>query len=131
MIEDKAKTDDSGKDPLAWLPWGGLRAVSAAQVYGQKKYGDFNNYRKGLEVTRNLSCAQRHIRAYLEGKDIDPESGVHHLGEAAVRVLFVLQNIYDGVEIDDRYKKPLTPAIPPNQAGSNIPVTPPTSLSNH
>ena len=101
-----AETYDEGKDPLAWLPWAALTELSKVQQYGHGKYKDFNNYRKGLEVSRNLSCALRHIRDYLSGSDTDLESGLSPLSHALCRIAFVLQNIHDGVEIDDRYKKP-------------------------
>ena len=99
-----ALTYDDGKAPLANLPWAGINEVSLVQAYGHTKYKDFNNYRKGMEVTRNLSCALRHIQKYLEGVDVDEESGRPHLAHAACRILFTLQNIADKTEIDDRYK---------------------------
>ena len=102
--QQKARTDDEGKDPLAWIPWAAVTDLARVQMYGQIKYGDFNNYRKGLEVSRNLSCALRHIRDYLGGINEDPESELSPLAHALCRIAFVLQNIHDGVEIDDRYK---------------------------
>ncbi len=107
-MEEKliAKTNDEGKPPLANLPWAGIREVAMVQAYGHSKYKDFNNYRKGLEVSRNLSCAIRHISDFMDGHDLDSESGRNHLAHAACRLLFVLQNLNDGVAIDDRYKKP-------------------------
>jgi dATP/dGTP diphosphohydrolase len=104
----KAKTYDEGKAPLAYLPWEGVKEVALVQAYGHAKYKDFNNFRKGMEIGRNLSCAIRHIAAYQEGQDLDLESGRNHLAHAACRLLFVLQNLHDGVAIDDRYKKPTT-----------------------
>jgi hypothetical protein len=98
----KALTHDDGKPPLAYLPWSALDEVAMVQAYGHQKYGDFYNYRKGMEVGRNLSCAIRHIRAYMEGEDNDPESGRNHLAHAATRLLFTLQNIADNKQIDDR-----------------------------
>ena len=106
MSKAKAATYDEGKPAFAHLPWGGLLAVCEVQAYGHEKYKDFNNYRKGMEVTRNLSCALRHIVAWLCGQDNDPESGKSHLGHAAARILFVLQNQHDGTAIDDRFKMP-------------------------
>jgi hypothetical protein len=101
----KALTYDDGKPPLAYLPWAALDEVAMVQAYGHQKYGDFYNYRKGMEVGRSLSCAIRHIRAYMEGEDDDPESGRNHLAHAATRLLFTLQNIADGKQIDDRHNK--------------------------
>jgi hypothetical protein len=103
-IPAKALTYDTGKPPLANLPWAAIEGMSQVQAYGHQKYKDFNNYRKGMEVTRNLSCALRHIKEYLEGHDVDAESGEHPLAHAMCRIAFVLQNIDDGKAIDDRYK---------------------------
>lgn len=102
----KAKTDDGNKPPLAMLPWKALRKVSAVQVYGFKKYGDYYNYKKGMEVSRQLNCAIRHIADYMDGITLDKESGESHLAHAATRILFALENIEDGTVTDDRYKKP-------------------------
>lgn len=101
----KAETYDSGKAPLAWVPWAAVKEMSMVQAYGHQKYKDFNNYRKGMEVSRNLSCALRHIEEYMSGKDADDESKLNPLAHAMCRIAFVLQNISDGVAIDDRYKR--------------------------
>jgi hypothetical protein len=99
----KALTNDKGKAPLAMLPWAGIEEVALVQAYGNEKYGDFYNFRKGMEVCRHLSCAIRHISKYLTGEATDPESGRPHLAHAACRILYVLQNQHDGTAIDDRY----------------------------
>jgi hypothetical protein len=99
---DQAKTDDSGKPPLACLPWAALKEVSMVQAYGQEKYGDIYDYRKGMKVTRPASCALRHIAAWIEGEDLDNESKLNHLAHAVTRLLFILQNLNDGTAIDDR-----------------------------
>lgn len=101
----KALTNDKGKPPLAMLPWAGIEEVALVQAYGNQKYGDFYNFRKGMEVTRHLSCAIRHVAKYLSGESLDQESGRPHLAHAACRILYVLQNQRDGTAIDDRYKK--------------------------
>lgn len=101
----KALTYDSGKAPLASLPPAGIRAVALVQAYGKTKYGDDENYRKGMEAKRQMSCALRHIYAWLDGEDLDPESLQSHLAHGACRLLFAIQNIHDGTLIDDRYSK--------------------------
>jgi hypothetical protein len=102
----RALTNDQGKVPLAMLPWAGIRDVAMVQSYGNDKYGDFYNYRKGMEITRHLSCALRHISLFLDREDRDRESGHSHLAHAACRILYVLQNQHDGTAIDDRFKTP-------------------------
>jgi hypothetical protein len=103
MNEDKARTNDENKPPLALLPPEGLRAVARVQAYGSRKYGSWNNYRKGMEVSRNCSCAMRHILAFMDGENLDPESGEHHIAHATCRLMFLLQNLKDGCAYDDRY----------------------------
>lgn len=102
-MSDRAKTYDDGKPPLAMLPLKALREVALVQLYGAEKYGEFFNYRKGMEVGRNASCAMRHIAAYMDGEDLDPESRRNHIAHAACRLLFILENLAEGTAIDDRY----------------------------
>jgi hypothetical protein len=104
---DEAKTDDGNKPPLSMLPWKALDEVAMVQLYGERKYGDFHNYRKGMRVSRSVSCIMRHLRAYMNGEDLDSESGRLHAAHAAARCLFLLQNIAEGTAIDDRYKPTL------------------------
>ena len=102
-MKNKAKTYDRGKAPLAYLPWAAISELAQVQAYGQKKYRNWYNYKMGMEVGRNLSCAIRHIRDYMQGKDKDHESGLNPLAHALCRISFVLENINDGKAIDDRY----------------------------
>lgn len=104
LKSDKAATYDDGKPPLAQLPWAALDEMAHVQAYGHKKYGDFYNYRKGMEVSRQVSCAIRHLRDYMNGHDKDHESGLNPLAHAMTRIGFLLQNIADGKAIDDRFK---------------------------
>jgi hypothetical protein len=99
----KALTYDDGKPPLARLPLRALRQVALVQLYGAHKYDEFDNYRKGMETSRNASCAMRHIADHMDGQDMDPESGLPHLAHAACRILFMLENIAQGTAIDDRH----------------------------
>lgn len=100
--DDKAKTDDKGKPPLAKVPLALLNEVADVMEYGHVKYGDYNNFKKGMEISRNLSCALRHIYKFQNGEDLDQESTKSHLAHAATRLAFVLQNLKDGTAIDDR-----------------------------
>lgn len=103
--DKKALTHDDGKLQLATLPPAGLRGVAAVQLYGHKKYGDFYNYRLGMEHSRQISCALRHLLAHMDGETNDPESGLPHLAHATCRIMFLMQNVADKKDIDDRYVK--------------------------
>ena len=122
-MSEKAKTYDDGKPPLANLPTAGLRAVARVQQYGHKKYGDFNNFRKGMEASRQVSCILRHLYAYMDGEDLDPESGEPHLAHACCRTMFLLQNIHDECVIDDRYKTLQKSQKPVDKGAKSIPLS--------
>src|SRR5690242_5680247 len=55
----------------------------AARVYafGAHKYAD-HNWRKGYEWSKSYAAAMRHLTAWWDGEDVDPESGLSHLGHA-------------------------------------------------
>lgn len=99
--ENKAKKFDNGKPDLSILPVPALKLMSAAFTYGAGKYGR-NNYKNGLEVTRTLSAALRHIYAFLDGENNDPESGVNHLGHALASVAMTVYNLEKNPSKDDR-----------------------------
>lgn len=64
---------------------------------GVKKYDRLNwSYSKGTDhaqewLDENMDSAVRHIVDYMNGEDIDKESGCHHLAHAAVRCMFALE----------------------------------------
>lgn len=100
--DNRAKTYDEGKPPLARIPWKAVDEMANVQAYGYGKYGSWDNWKKGMEVSRNASCAMRHIRDYMNGVDKDHESGLHPLAHAMIRLAYIIQNEKEGVAIDDR-----------------------------
>jgi hypothetical protein len=94
---------DSQKPALAYIPKAALYAEGQAFAYGAKKY-DAWNYRNGIAVSRTLSAALRHITQFIEGEEIDSESGVHHLGCARANLGMALDTLTNHPEMDDRFK---------------------------
>lgn len=80
-----------------------LEEVAEVFTFGAKKYAAYN-YRKGMSHSRYFNAAMRHIWAYWRGEDIDSESGKSHLAHVVCCVLMLLQNKYDKVGQDDRFK---------------------------
>ena len=67
------------KVPFAALPFAVLLEDAIAHGEGAIKYGR-HNWRNGEVIASTYyEAALRHLIAYIEGEDIDPESGVHHL----------------------------------------------------
>lgn len=94
---------DQSKEPLSLLSRTWLLGVSSVMAFGAKKYAP-NNWRKGIERTRLISAALRHILAYNEGEDTDPETGLSHLDHASCCLMFARETHETHPELDDRYK---------------------------
>lgn len=72
-------------------------------MFGQEKYGRYN-YRKGLEASRLVAAASRHLKKWFDGEDIDPESNLNHIAHAMANCLMLLDLDRLGNLKDDRYK---------------------------
>ena len=79
--------------------------MAEAMREGAEKYGPFNWRTKAVEALTYYSAAIRHLDLWMSGEDIDPVSGVHHLGHAmaCMNILLDAQHI-PGCLIDNRPK---------------------------
>lgn len=80
---------DQSKPDLSLLPREFLVEVARAFEHGEKKYGRYN-YRNGMDWHRILAAALRHLVAWNEGENLDPESGNNHLGHAGACIAMLL-----------------------------------------
>ena len=94
---------DSGKPDMSLLPAPALTQIAEVLTFGANKY-DKHNWRKGMEWSRISAAAMRHLVAWNEGEDLDPESRLNHLAHAACCLTFLLTYVHDKTGIDDRYK---------------------------
>jgi hypothetical protein len=94
---------DDGKPRLELLDR--LWLVETAKVlgFGAAKYSA-HNWREGIQVSRIVGAILRHITAYNNGEDIDPESGLHHLAHASCELMFLTNMALTRPDMDDRYK---------------------------
>lgn len=98
----------AAKAPFAALPFAVLAELAVACGEGAEKYGR-HNWRSGRVLASTYyAAALRHLVAWIEGEDIDPDSGLSHV----VKVMSSLAVLRDadlcGVLDDDR-----PPASPP------------------
>ena len=77
-------------------------AMAAALKIGADKYGPWNWREDKVEIMTYLGAMRRHIDAVLEGEDLDPESGAHHLGHVAAGCAIVLDALAHGTLVDNR-----------------------------
>lgn len=94
---------DEEKPRVDLLPTTPLLEIAKVLGFGAKKY-DAHNWRGGIEYSRLIGAALRHILAYNDGEDKDPESGLSHLAHAGCCILFLLEQEAKGTGLDDRYK---------------------------
>ena len=99
----KAKKHDQEKPRYSTVPIAALNDVIKSFTYGAQKYDDYN-YSKGMNHSRYLNAAMRHINAYWMGEDMD-ESGNTHLANAVASLLMLMDSKITGVGTDDRNPK--------------------------
>lgn len=91
-IEDDTEAKaDTGKPRISLVPTQIIRDIAAVREYGNKKYGDPNNWRK-VEVQRYIDALLRHTLAFWEDQNgVDEESGLPHLSHIACNVAFLCE----------------------------------------
>jgi hypothetical protein len=99
----QAKKFDSGKPPLDLLDRYALEQIAYALQYGAGKYSR-NNWRDGIEQSRLIAAALRHIMAHNDGEDIDSESRCLHLAHASCCIMFAINLLATRPDLDDRHK---------------------------
>ena len=102
--EKKGTKLDSGKPPISLIPREALEEEAKALAFGANKYGRYN-FRDGIEYSRLIDAAMRHILAFSDGEDIDEESLCNHIGNARANLGMLLYMVKNKPEMDDRYKK--------------------------
>lgn len=89
--------------------------LGAAKAFaeGAEKYGAFNWRVRAVEAMTYVGAGIRHLQAYLDGEDIDPESkhGKLHLEGAAACIAILLDCTYAGSLIDNRPAKGPAPNL--------------------
>ena len=93
-IKYKAKPDE-GKLQIHLVPTQIIRDIAEVRMYGNKKYGDPNNWEQ-VEKIRYLDALLRHLltyRDYLISGNLDykfdEESGIEHHKHAACNMAFI------------------------------------------
>lgn len=98
----------TGKVPFSVIPSGVLGELGCAMLEGGRKYGRHNYRVAGVRGSVYYDALMRHMTAWWEGEDIDPDSGVHHVVKT-IATLFVLRDSQlQGNWVDDR--PPTSPA---------------------
>lgn len=83
---------DGGKLEYGLLPPLALEEVVKVLTFGAQKY-ERDNWQKVSDAKRRyFDALQRHIWAWKQGEQIDPESGIHHLAHAMCCLMFLFEH---------------------------------------
>lgn len=105
MAELTGIKHDNDKPRLELISRRALEGLAAVLGFGAKKYAA-HNWRGGLEYSRLIGAALRHINAFNDGEDLDPESTLSHIDHAQCCLMFLSDQIKRGTGLDDRYEGP-------------------------
>lgn len=94
---------NTGKAELHQVPTSLKYAVAKTLMYGAQKY-EKGNWRKGMNWTTVSDCLERHMACWLDGEEVDEESGLPHLYHAACNIAFLIEYAQTCPELDDRFK---------------------------
>lgn len=61
---------------------GAMEGRAAVSSYGAEKYALYN-YLNGAPLSQYVDCLMRHLTAWENGEDLDPESGLRHTDHVA------------------------------------------------
>tara|TARA_R100001230_G_scaffold22211_1_gene12659 strand:- start:79 stop:489 length:411 start_codon:yes stop_codon:yes gene_type:complete len=97
------------KVPISGMPVNVLLEAGLVKLHGDLKYGRFNWRDVGVRGSVYYDAAFRHLAAWYEGEDNDPDSGLHHISHAITGLIVLRDSIMRGNWTDDR--PPPTPNI--------------------
>jgi len=83
------------------LPYEQLAEVARHFGVGAAKY-EPHNWKKGYDWSLSESALMRHFAAFMEGEEIDEETGSHHLAAVVFHALALLYFKDHHRELDDR-----------------------------
>ena len=99
---DPKKSQGEKKPQLQLIPPALNVATAQALQNGATKYGAWNWRDNQVEVMTYLGAMKRHIDQFLNGEDIDPDTGAHHLGHIAANCGILLDADKHGMLVDNR-----------------------------
>lgn len=90
------------KVPMHLWPETATILGAMALLDGALKYGRANWREAGVRSSIYFDACRRHMNAWFEGEDLDPDSGLPHLGHALACVAILVDSQAKGNLVDDR-----------------------------
>jgi hypothetical protein len=80
-----------------------MQSMAIVLQHGAAKYGK-DNWKGGIEFSRLVSAALRHLFAISDGEDIDHESGELHASHVMCNMMFLIWMMQNRPDLDDRFR---------------------------
>lgn len=87
---EEGKKNDQDKIRLDLIEPSFIEVVGKVLTFGAKKYEPNNWQKVDNPVNRYYAAAMRHLMAWREGEEKDPESGLNHLAHVATNIMFLM-----------------------------------------
>lgn len=90
------------KAPMSTVPATVMAEVGVAMLEGASKYGRHNFRAIGVRGSVYYDGTMRHLMAWWEGEDLDPDSGLSHVTKAIASLTVLRDAMIQGKFTDDR-----------------------------
>jgi len=90
------------KAPLSTVPSGVMAEVGVAMLEGARKYGRHNYRIAGVRASVYYDALMRHMLAWWEGEDVDPDSNLSHVTKAITTLVVLRDAMMQDMLTDDR-----------------------------
>ena len=93
------------KAPMSTIPANVIAELGVAMLEGACKYGRHNYRHAGVRASVYYDGTMRHLMAWWEGEDLDPDSGVSHITKAIASMVVFRDAMMQDMMTDDRPPK--------------------------
>lgn len=90
------------KAPMSTVPSGVMAEVGVAMLEGACKYGRHNYRISGVRASVYYDALMRHMLAWWEGEDVDPDSNLSHVTKAITTLVVLRDAMMQNMLTDDR-----------------------------
>lgn len=90
------------KVPFTALSFPVIAELAVGMTEGTLKYGKYNYREIGVRSSIYIDAAMRHLTAFWEGEDIDPDSGMSHIVKAMSSLMVLRDAMIRNMVTDDR-----------------------------
>lgn len=108
-IQSDGKKDTNPKDAvgtkkpaLSCVPLPVLMEVGIGMMEGARKYGRHNYRISAVRASVYFDATIRHLFAWFEGEDLDPDSGLSHVTKAITSLIVLRDAMIQDKVVDDR-----------------------------